>query len=126
MRLLLDAGAFIAVERGDVTVAALLQTELRKGRVPLTHGGIVGQVWRGGTGRQVLVARLLAGVEVVPLDEALGRQAGLLLRAASQRDVVDAALITLARHGDLILTSDPDDLARLAQAAGVDVDLLEV
>ena len=50
--LLLDAGALIAVERADREVIALLKRERLAGRSPLTHGGIIGQVWRGGTGRR--------------------------------------------------------------------------
>jgi hypothetical protein len=38
--------------------------------------------------------------------------------------VIDAALIMLATDGDDMLTSDPDDLRPLAEAAGVHVDLL--
>jgi hypothetical protein len=122
--LLLDAGAFIAVERNDREVVALLKRELLAGRVPLTHGGIVGQVWRGGSGRQASLARLMGGVEVAPLDDALGRRSGLLLRSSRTHDVIDAALVLLARQGDLIVTSDVDDLLPLAIAAGADVELV--
>ena len=61
--LILDAGAFIAAERGEDDVAALVRRERRHGRVPLTNGGVVAQVWRGGNGKQVPVARLLASVD---------------------------------------------------------------
>ena len=50
--LVLDAGALIAVERADRDTIALIKHELQAGRVPVTHGGVVGQVWRGGSGRQ--------------------------------------------------------------------------
>ncbi len=79
MTIVLDAGALVALEHEDREVAALLKRELLAGRTPLTHGGIVGQVWRGGSGRQANLARALAGVEAVPLDDALGRRAGVLL-----------------------------------------------
>ena len=92
----------------------------------MTHGGVVGQVWRGGTARQATLAILLAGVEVVALDDRLGRRAGLLLARAGTNDVVDAALVLLALDGDEILTSDPDDLRLLAAAAGLHVDLVPV
>jgi hypothetical protein len=75
----LDAGAFVAVERGDRDVVALIKRERLAGRAPVSHGGVVAQVWRGGTGRQVPVARLLAGVDVAALDDGLGRRAGMLL-----------------------------------------------
>ena len=64
MTLVLDAGALVSVERLDREVIALIKAERTAGRVPLTHGGVIGQVWRGGTGRQANLARLLPGVEV--------------------------------------------------------------
>jgi hypothetical protein len=124
--LVLDAGAFLAVERGDRDVMALVKRERNSGRSPVTHGGVVGQVWRSGGGKQAPVAMLLAGVEVAHLDDQLGRRAGLLLAASGGADVIDAALICLAADGDDVLTSDPGDLKDLAQAAGVHVDLIPV
>ena len=38
----------------------------------------------------------------------------------------NAALVVIARDGDRILTSDPDDILRLAAAAGRDVEVVEV
>jgi hypothetical protein len=126
MTLVLDAGGLLAVERGDRDTVALLKYELGQGRAPVTHGGVIGQVWRGGTGRQANLARLLPAVDVVPLDDELGRRAGVLLGRARGSDVVDAAVVLLATDGDLVLTSDPDDLRRLADAAAVHVDLVPV
>ena len=126
MTLVLDAGAFIAVERGDRDTVALLKRELVAGRVPVTHGGIVGQVWRGGRGRQAPVARLLRAVSVAPLDDSAGRRAGVLLAEAHEVDVLDAAVVLLAADGDTILTSDAEDLENLANTAAVHVDIVEV
>jgi len=125
MTLVLDAGALIAVERADREVIAMLKAERRAGRVPTTHGGVVGQVWRGGP-RQALLARLLDAVAVVALDHALGRRAGALLGRCGNDDVIDAALVLLAVSGDLILTSDPGDLDELAAAAGTHLELIHV
>jgi hypothetical protein len=124
--LVLDAGAFVAVERGDRDVMALVKRERNSGRAPVTHGGVVGQIWRGGAGKQAPVAMLLAAVEVARLDHHLGRRAGLLLAASGGADVVDAAVICLAADGDDVLTSDPGDLKDLALAAGVHVELIPV
>jgi hypothetical protein len=124
--LILDAGAFVAAERGDRDVVALVKRERLAGRPPLTNGGVVAQVWRGGHGRQAPVARLLAGTQVAPLDDRLGRRAGLLLAASGGSDAVDAAVICLAADGDHILTSDPGDLRALAQAADVHIDIIAV
>ncbi len=90
----------------------------------MTHGAVVGQVWRGGQGRQANLARLLAGVEVVAVDEELGRRTGMLLRETGTRDVIDAALVLLAHDDDMILTSDTRDLVALAAAAGTHVELV--
>ena len=123
MTLVLDAGAFLAVERGRRDVVALIKGELEQERVPITHGGVVGQVWRGGA-RQAMLARLLRAVDVAPLDRHLGRRAGALLAMANTADVIDAALVLLATDGDGVLTSDPDDIAHLAEAASVHVDVM--
>ncbi len=125
MTLLLDAGAFIAVERGDRSVMALLAREHRSGRVPLTHGGVVGQVWRGDA-RQARVALLLSACAVAALDESIGRAAGVLMSRSGTRDVIDAAIVLLASDGDEILTSDAADLAALAAASGTHLELVEV
>lgn len=126
MSLVLDAGAFVAIEKSDRSVVALLKREFLAGRTPLTHGGVVGQVWRGGSGRQANLAKVLAGVEVRALDGALGRRAGELLGQARASDVIDAAVALLAVDGDIILTSDPGDLATLVAAAGTHADIVPV
>ena len=126
MSLVLDAGGLIAVERGDRDVVALIKRERLAGRAPVTHGGVVGQVWRGGGGRQALLARLLPAIEIEPLDDDLGRRAGVLLGAAKASDVVDAAVVLLAGNDDEILTSDPEDLVALARAAGTHIELIPV
>jgi hypothetical protein len=125
MTLVLDAGAFLAVERGDRRVMALLKRERLSGRAPLSHGGVVGQVWRGGA-RQAQLARLLRATEISPLDLELGRRAGELLGRTRANDVVDAAVVLLSVDGDQLLTSDPDDLTALAAAAGIHLELIRV
>jgi hypothetical protein len=72
------------------------------------------------------MARLLRGVDVRALDEELGKTAGVLLARASGDDAIDAALVCLAEDGDDVLTSNPADLAVLAQAAGVHIELIPV
>jgi hypothetical protein len=125
LKLVLDAGAFIAFERGDRMVAALLKRELQARRRPCTHGGVVGQIWRAGA-RQARTARLLQAIEVVDLGLDLGRRAGLLLARARRADVVDSALVLLASDGDWIVTADPDDISPLAEGAGLHVEIIPV
>lgn len=93
------------------------------GDVPVTHGGVLGQVWRGGQ-RQARLAQALNGVDVRPLDQRLGRAAGELLSVTSLTDVIDAAVVLLAMDGDEIVAADRADLASLAAAAGRHVELI--
>lgn len=126
MSIVLDAGALVAIERGDRDLVAIVKRERLEGRAPLTHGGVIGQVWRGGRGRQASLARLLPCVEVRSIDEDLGRRIGVLLGHAGSTDVIDAGVVLLAGDGDEIFTSDAADLGDLARAAGRHVDLISV
>lgn len=125
MTLILDAGALVAIERGDRDLMAVVKIERLEGRTVLTHGGVVGQVWRGGA-RQANVARALAALDVRAIDEDLGRQAGILLGMAGGSDVMDAAVVLLARDGDEIITSDVGDLEMLAAVSGRHVELIPI
>jgi hypothetical protein len=87
---------------------------------------VVAQVWRGGRGRQARIARLLAGTEVTPVDDGLGRRAGLLLAHAGRSNAIDATVVCLAADGDDVLTSDPGDLRTLVEAAQVHVEIIPV
>ncbi len=126
MKLVLDAGALIALDRNDRAMWRRLKAAHLAGVLAVTHGGVVGQAWRGGGARQASLARALAALEVRALDESLGREAGKLLARAGRSDVVDAALVLLADDDDQIVTSDAGDLAPLAQAAGRHLELLPV
>jgi hypothetical protein len=65
-------------------------------------------------------------VEVVALDDGLGRRAEMLLGRTKTTDVTDAAIALLARDGDEILTEDTDDIRPLVEAVGVHVEVIEV
>ena len=124
MRLVLDSGALLALERGDRAMWRRFKGAQFAAAVPVTHGGVVGQTWRGRGPRQALLAKALVGVEVVPLDDRLGRAAGVLLARTGATDVIDAALVLLAEDGDHIVTSDAGDLEPLASAADLFVEIL--
>ena len=126
MTLVLDTGALIALERNDRTMWRRLKSSLLASDIPVTHGGVVGQAWRGRGPRSALLARALDGIDVRSLGEDLGKRAGELLAKAKKSDVIDAALVLLASDGDAVLTSDAADLEPLARAAGRLVDLIEV
>ena len=121
-RLVLDAGAFIAVDRNDRSVIARLRVaqlhghELRTSAIADRAG--MAQPGRSPGGKQAGVARLLRAVDVRPVDEEMGRDAGALLAKARTDDPIDATVVLVARSGDRILTSDPDDVGRLASNSG--------
>jgi hypothetical protein len=126
VKLILDAGALLAIARDEQAMAKRLRRAEHRGLRIVTHGGIIGQVWRGGGPRQARLARVLTCVEVRPLDDRAGRRAGALLAATHGHDVIDAALVLLAEDDGQIFTTDAGDLAPLAEAAGLHVDLIPV
>ena len=81
-----------------------------------THAMVLAQAWRDGR-RQAALARALKAVSVVALDEELGRRSGELLGKTKTADAIDAAVVLVAREGEVVVTSDPDDIARLARGA---------
>jgi hypothetical protein len=123
--LLLDAGGLIAYDRRNKSVEASIERAERAGRDVGTTSGAVAQAWRDGA-RQARLARLLRGVHEVELTREQARRIGLLLGRSGTADVVDASLIDIANDGDEILTSDPDDIAALASAAGLTVIVTRV
>ena len=122
MKAILDAGALIAVERNDRAAIGRLRL-LQRALIPLrASAAAVAQVWRDG-GRQANLARVLAGVGIVPLTESDSKRIGELLATSRTADVVDGHVALLADSGDLLLTSDPDDLRVLIGARGIAVSV---
>src|SRR5580658_1741839 len=116
--MILDAGALVAVDRGDRAVVARLRASQQHGLELRTNAMVVAQVWRDQHGRQANLARLLRAVDVRAVSERDGRDAGVLQAAAGTADGIDATVVLLAAAGDRILSSDPGDITALAAAAG--------
>lgn len=109
--LVLDAGAFLALERGDYRIKAFTDEARSVGAPLATSAGVVAQVWRGGAHKQVPVAFLLRRTDVVDLTDAQARMVGKLLGMAGTSDPVDAHVALIARaRGWPVLTSDAGDL----------------
>jgi predicted nucleic acid-binding protein len=117
----LDAGAFIEVEKRN-NRAGLLFEQLRRTQTPLlTSAGVVAQVWRGGNARQVPLAFLLSRVAVLDLTHEVAKVLGLMLKASNTADPVDAHVAYLARErGWPVLTTDPDDIRAIDPALSVE------
>lgn len=87
--------------------------------------GAIGQAWRDGA-RQALLARALQHCDEVALEGTSARAAGRLCSKTSTADLIDAsvaiaaAVLSRAEHV-VILTSDRDDIALLANELRSDV-----
>lgn len=117
-----DAGALLAAEANRREVWALHSRALARGVQPVVPAGVLGQAWRGGP--QPSLSRLLRGCRVEDLDELQARSTGAACARAGMADVVDASVVVgaTARH-DLVVTSDPIDLRKLARALGRRIDV---
>jgi hypothetical protein len=122
---ILDAGALVAIERRDRRfLANLLEAQRRK--VPIrTSSAALAQVWRGGA-RQAGLARQLPAIDQRALDSDAGRQVGALLGAARTSDVVDGHVAFLCNPGDVVFTSDPNDIRHLLDVRAVEVAIERV
>lgn len=117
----LDAGALIAIDRGDRRMIALLDQVVTQGGCFHVPAGVLGQAWRDGR-RQAVLARFVRATEVriIALDDSLSRACGELLAATDGRDVIDASVVIVARRTrDPIFTTDIEDLARLDPSASL-------
>lgn len=118
MRLVLDAGALMGVERRDRRMGALLRRAQQE-RTPVhTTAPVLAQVVRD-PARQANLARVVKGMHVAGFARDDVAAVGRLLAATGTHDVVDAHLVFLLRADDLVLTSDPHDVRVLADARGI-------
>lgn len=125
MTVLYDAGLLIAADRNDREVWADHRVRLELGVVPMTTAPVVSQVSR--SNRQVQLRRILRGCEIVAFAPEEMHEVGELLGRARSSDVVDAhAVITAARYGSSVITSDENDLTHLSNCLQQPVGILQV
>jgi hypothetical protein len=117
--LVFDAGALIAIDRGNRELGALLAVAAQSGSEAVTSSACIAQVWRDPT-RQARLSRALEGIVERPLDDLAARRCGLVLARSGTSDIADAALALLVQSGDTVLSSDPQDVAHLLSAADTD------
>ena len=115
-RLILDSGAVLALARGDQRLRAFVARARELGAAVEVPVVVVAETVRGNA-RDAPVNRVLRAVGEMPAaTEEMARTAGGLLGASASAATVDALVVAQAIHstGAVILTSDPDDLGRLA------------
>ena len=114
--LALDAGALIAVDRGDRRMMTLLDQALVRGVRITIPATALAQVIRAPV-RQVRVTKLCRQPEtdLVALDGPDASAVGVLLADTRTADIVDAHIVICARRAQqAVVTSGRDDIARLA------------
>lgn len=124
MGLVLDTGGLIAFDRGDRQVAALVEAARRRRDRVLTSSGCVAQAWRGAGPRQALLSRLLKGTTEMGLDRRTSRTTGDLCGSTKTTDVVDAHVALLVQDGDVVLTSDVNDIRRLLRSRDIRAEIV--
>ena len=115
-----DTGALLAAERRNPDFLAL-HDELTAARIrPIVPVVVLAQAWCGGPQHQI--SRVLKGCDILPDDQRTGRAAGVACAASGTSDVVDAiVIVTAVQHQAPVVTSDPGDLARIADSVGVKI-----
>jgi len=107
----LDCGALIALERRKQRALRYLDAAIAGGLVLTVPSAVVAEWWRGRTDARDAI---LCAVRIEPLDDRLAKAAGEALAALPAATTVDAIVMaSAARRGDVVLTTDFDDLDRL-------------
>jgi predicted nucleic acid-binding protein len=121
--LVLDAQCLVRLAEADEHVLVRVQEADASGADIVTAASTLTEVLRGGP-RDARIHRILRRVTVAEIDQNVGRRAGELLGAtglSGHRCTVDALLAVVAlaqRRPVILLTSDPDDMARLTEEPG--------
>ena len=111
----LDAGALIALDRGDPRVIGLLARAAEVGAQITVPATVLAQAIRH-PARQARLARLIRQptTRLVALDGPDATRVGMLLAESGTTDIADAHVVVCARFAvQAIVTSDPRDLAHL-------------
>lgn len=115
-RIVLDSGALIALERNHREIWAALKLAASRSEDVLVPSTALAQVWRG-TKAQAQLARALQHCVIASFDAVAWGVGELCGR--TRTDICNAHVaIIAAMHGDVVYTSDPEDLRRLVAACG--------
>jgi predicted nucleic acid-binding protein len=111
-----DAGGLIALDRNDRRVVALLARATERGTRITIPATALAQAIRN-PARQARLSRLIrqSGTDLVALNGPDATAVGILLARSGTVDIVDAHVVLCAqRAGQAVVTSDADDLRRIA------------
>jgi len=109
--LTLDTGALIALERRRHRMRKVIDVATRDAVAITVPVVIMAEWWRGQSELRELIRRM---VTIEPMHEELAIAAGEALAEVKDVGVADAIVMaSAARRGDVVYTSDFDDLQRL-------------
>lgn len=106
-----DTGALLALERRRQRMKEILERALAKDQPITVPADVIAEWWRG---RTDLRDSIVESVDVEPLTEPLAKRAGEAIAAVRGASVVDAIVMaSAASRGDIVYTSDVEDLENL-------------
>jgi predicted nucleic acid-binding protein len=118
--LVLDAEGLAKLAAGDARTRGYLDSAAARGARVAVSAITLTEVLRGGP-RDAPVHLVLSRITVVPISAAVARRAGELLGTtglSGHRCAIDAVVAATALKAErpvVLLTSDPDDMSRLAE-----------
>ncbi|MBS2019850.1 MAG: PIN domain-containing protein [Deltaproteobacteria bacterium] len=111
-----DTGALIALERRRDAMRKVFATAIKNHVVITVPVVVVTEWWRAGR-REKERLGILRSVRVEALVEHVARVAGAALGRTPGAGAIDAIVVaSAATRGDIVYTSDPDDLEALRDA----------
>jgi predicted nucleic acid-binding protein len=121
--LVLDSEGLSKLAAGDLRTRAYLDTARARRAGVAVSAVVLTEVLRGRS-RDAAVHRVLSRITIVPVTAEIARRAGELLGTTGLSghsyaiDAVVAATALELERPVMLLTSDPDDLSRLAEEPG--------
>jgi predicted nucleic acid-binding protein len=118
--LVLDAEGLASLAAGDARTRGYLDSAAARGARVAVSAITLTEVLRGGP-RDAPAHRVLSRISVVPVSAAIARRAGELLGITGltgHRCALDAVVVATTLDLErpvVLLTSDPDDMSRLAE-----------
>jgi predicted nucleic acid-binding protein len=113
MGLTFDTGALIALERRRHAMREVYATAVTNEVLIVVPTIVIAEWWRRGV-REKEREAILRAVRIEPLDTQLARIAGIAVGLVTGAGTIDAIVMaSAARRGDVVYTSDLDDLVAL-------------
>jgi hypothetical protein len=111
-----DTGALIGLERSRHQMRKVFDVATSHGVAITVPAVVITEWWRAGAGAK-LRDQILRALRVEPLAPHLAKLAGEALGIVKGASAIDAIVMASASmRGDLVYTSDPDDLEALREA----------